>query len=213
MTSRRALDKRSLYYQTIARDFFDNRGAPFFLSSKDQSQIEEWEKAGIPLRIVREGIAAAFCFHRKGRGKKRKVQSLSLCAPAVQQAFAMYRERATGRERETTNPEVKKKAVGAAVARFLKDVPPQVNWLDTPYRRVMQELAGCSDEDLERMEEEVDSLLLSGAGQEDVEEAAGAVAREFPSARPEEVRQLLDIVLIKHMREKYRIPHLAPYHY
>ena len=213
MTSKRISDKRSLYFQTIARDFFESRGAPFFLSSKELSLIEEWEKEGIPLRIVREGIASSFSSRRWRGGGREKIFSLTFCAPYIQQAFAMYKERTVGKEQRNRNVEDKKKAVGKAVARFVKNIPPQVHWLEVPYLRVIDVLPVCSDEDLEKMEEEVESLLFLKAGQEDKKEARRAVASEFPAAGPEEAGQLMRIKLIKLMREKHRIPHIAPFHY
>lgn len=214
MTSKRISDKRSLYFQTIARDFFERRGAPFFLSAKELSQIEEWEKEGIPLRIVREGIASSFSSRTIRRGGGRgKIFTLTFCAPSVQKAFAMYKERTVGKEQRKRNIEDKKKAVGRAVARFVKDIPPQVLWLEAAFLRVIDALPVCSDEDLEKMEEDVESLLFLKAAPEDKEEAWRAVAREFPAAGTEEAGRLMRIKLIKLLREKYRIPHIAPFHY
>jgi hypothetical protein len=213
MTSKRISDKRSLYFQTIARDFFERRGAPFFLSAKELSQIEEWEKEGIPLRVVREGIANSFSSRRWRGGGRGKVFSLTFCAPSIQQAFSMYKERTVGKEQRKRNAEDKKKAVGKAVARFVKDIPPQVQWLEVAFLRVIDVLPVCSDEDLERMEEEIESLLFLKAGREDKEEAWRTVAREFPAAGKEEAGRLMRIKLIKLMRGKYRIPHIAPFHY
>jgi hypothetical protein len=41
--------QRSRYFQEIARAFFDRRGAPFVLSSRDLVTIAAWEEQGIPL--------------------------------------------------------------------------------------------------------------------------------------------------------------------
>ena len=207
------MDQRNLYFQTIARDFFENRGAPFFLSSKEVAVIERWEKAEIPLRVVREGIAKAFSSSRQ-RGKSRgKVFSLAFCAPFIEEAFIMYKDRTVGRCLNKKKFDDKKAAIGRAVSRFSKNIPSRVRWLEKPVFRTLEILPGCLDEDLEKLEEEVEILLFSRAESEDREEARKAVAADFPDASPKEVRHLLRVKLIKLMREKYRIPHIAPFYY
>jgi len=207
-------DNRSLYFQTIARDFLERRGAPFFLSAKELALIEEWEKEGIPLRIVREGISNFFSSPpaRKGSGKKKRY-SLSFCASSVQRAYAMYKDRGVGKDSAIIRAEDKKKAVGEAAARFVMNIPARIHWLEAPYRKVLDMLPDCSDDDLEKMEEKVEDLLFLNARREDVEEAEKVLACEYPSSGFREDSELLRIILVKLMRKKHKIPHIAPFHY
>lgn len=55
----------SKYFQSIALHFFKHRGAPFFLSSKELDYIAGWEKMGIPLHVVLEGIERSFESYRR----------------------------------------------------------------------------------------------------------------------------------------------------
>jgi len=95
------MDNQSFYFQTIARKFIELRGTPFFLSSNELSLIEKWEAAGIPLRVVIEGIKSSFSRQRqnqeKGAVSRRRIRSLFFCDPDVKQAFTLYRERTVGR--------------------------------------------------------------------------------------------------------------------
>lgn len=211
--SKDKLDKRSLYFKTIARDFFERRGAPFFLSAKDLSQIEQWEKAGIPLRVAREGIARAFSLRQKKGSPKGKIFSLTFCERNVQDAFSLYKERSVGKkQREGKTPD-KKTAVEKAVGRFANNIPSQILWLEKPFREVMAMLPDCSEDDLERLEEEVETLIFLRAGEEEREEARREVESEFPEIGPRESRELARIKLIKIVREKHKIPHIAPFYY
>jgi hypothetical protein len=77
----------------------------------------------------------------------------------------------------------------------------------------LAKLPQCPDEELEKLEEEVEALIVLKAGPEECEEAERAVSAEFAGIGPEEIRELRTVILIKLMRDKYRIPHLAPFYY
>lgn len=210
------MDDQSFYFQTIARKFFDLRGAPFFLSSNELSLIEKWEAAGIPLRIVLEGIKASFSVRRQkygGVGPRRRIRSLSYCEPHVKEAFSLYKERTVGRKSTPAVKKDKKKEIRAAVAQFLKAVPQQVKWLEAPFVHVKGILPDCSEEDLERAEENIEGLLVSCASLEDQEEAKKQSAAEFPDTEQEDFQRIFHVMLIKLMRGKYKIPHVAPFLY
>ena len=66
----------SQYFQAVSRFFYEQRGAPFFLSSKEIENIRKWKNMGIPLKIVLEGIKDCFVTHRGKSGRKGKILSL-----------------------------------------------------------------------------------------------------------------------------------------
>ncbi len=210
------MDDRSDYFQTIARKFFNLRGAPFFLSSNELSLVEKWEAAGIPLRIVLEGIKASFSVQRKkpgGVGPRRRIRSLSFCEAYVKEAFSLYKERTVGQKNTHALKKDKKKEISAAVVQFLKAVPQQVKWLEAPFMHVKGILPDCSEEDLERAEEDIESLLVSSASLEDQKEAKIKSEAEFPDTEQEDFQRISHVMLIKLMRGKYKIPHVAPFLY
>lgn len=213
------MDSQSFYFQTIAQKFFELRGAPFFLSSNELSLIEKWEAAGIPLRVVLEGIKASFSLRRQnhgGTGSRRRIRSLSFCDSFVKQSFTLYKDRSVGRRPGQAKETDKKKDIRAAVAQFLDRVPRQVVWLESPFMHVNEILmdVDCPEEDLERAEENIEALLVTHASPEDQEEAKKEAATAFPDlTEKEDFQRIFHVTLIKRMRSKYKIPHVAPFLY
>ena len=212
------MDGQSFYFQTIARKFFELRGAPFFLSSNELSLIEKWEAAGIPLRVVLEGIKSSFSTRRQKQGGRTglrgKIRSLSFCDTRVKEAFSLYKERTVGRTPSSVLRPDKKKTIHRAVAQFLDRVPRQVDWLETPFVHVKKMVLDCSEEDLERAEENIESIMAANASPEDQEEAKKEAAAAFPDlAGKEDFQRVFYTTLIKLMRGKYKIPHVAPFMY
>jgi len=72
----------------------------------------------------------------------------------------------------------------------------------------------CREEDLERAEEDIESLLISHASPKDQKEAKKAAAEAFPDlVEKEDFQRIFQITLIKLMRSKYKVPHVAPFLY
>jgi len=212
------MDGQSFYFQTIAQKFFELRGAPFFLSSNELTLIEKWEAAGIPLRVVLEGIKSSFLLRRQnygGAGSRRSIRSLSFCDSFVKQSFALYKERSVGRKPPQPLKMDKKKDIRAGITKFLDQVPQQVVWLESPFKHVKEILTdvNCPEEDLEKAEENIEALLVAHASPEDHEEAKKEAEISFPEAEKENFQRIFQVTLIKHMRSKYKIPHVAPFLY
>lgn len=211
------MDRQSFYFQTIARKFIELRGAPLFLSANELSLIEKWEAMGIPLRIVLEGIKSSFSQHRQkhlGTGSRRRIRSLSFCDRDVKDAFTLYKERTVGQQHPSSAKTDKIKDISAAVVQFLDHVPPQVVWLEAPFKHVKEILSGCPEEDLETAEDSIEKLLVSHASLEDQKEAKKDAEAAFPDlVGKEDFERIFNITLIKRMRGKYKIPHVAPFMY
>ena len=212
------MDDQSFYFQTIAQKFFKLRGTPFFLSSNELSLIEKWEKSGIPLRIVLEGIESSFSIRRPhpgGTGSRRKIRALSFCDSFVKQSFTLYKERAVGRRPTQAKKKDKKKEIRTAVAQFLDRVPAAVVWLESPFMHVKENLADgdCPEEDLEKAEENIEALLVAHASPEDQSAAKKEARILFPDVEKENFSKVFQVTLIKHMRSKYQVPHVAPFLY
>jgi len=211
------MDDQSFYFQTIARKYFELRGAPFFLSSNELTLIEKWKAAGIPLRVVLEGIKSSFSMQRQkqrgGIGSRRSVRSLLFCEPFVKQSFVLYKERTVGQRAAKAVKMDKKEDIRVAVTRFLDCVPKQMVWLEAPFLHVKKILSDCSEEELERAEEIIEDLLISSASPEDQKEAKKETAAAFPDAEKEDFQRIYFVTLTKFMRNKYKIPHVAPFLY
>ena len=134
-TVKRKSTDRSEYFQSIARYFFRQRGAPFFLSSRELELVAKWEEMHIPLPVVLEGIKRAFEGYKRKPGKKTRIQTLSFCELQVFKAFDQYRERKVGSERMRIERTEKGKLAKAELKMFLDDLPEQIGYLRDAYSR------------------------------------------------------------------------------
>lgn len=203
------------YFKEIANRFLARRGAPLFLSAKDIDLIAQWEKAGIPLAVVLEGIDRAFV-NRRGRGAAGdKVLALSFCSAEVLRGFERVRDRRVGRARAPLARPDPKAAVRSAVEAFLKAVPPALSGLSGLYREALEKLKGpgLPDEEAEALDARADAIILAAADTAGREALRAAVRAEHRSLSEAEAARASDVRLVKIRREEHKIPYLAPYYY
>lgn len=92
------------YFTEIEEHFWQKRGAHLLVSPLDWAIVETWQKAGIPLQAVLNGIDRAFeSYARSRRGSYgRPLKSLAYCVDAVLEAAEEAQEAAAGAGPETT---------------------------------------------------------------------------------------------------------------
>lgn len=92
------------YFTEIEDYFWRKRGAHLLVSPLDWAIVETWQKAGIPLAAVLQGIDRAFESWQRSRRAAggRQLKSLAYCVDAVADAAAEAAEAAVG-----AGPEVK----------------------------------------------------------------------------------------------------------
>ncbi|MFB0566411.1 MAG: hypothetical protein ACETWK_12145 [Candidatus Aminicenantaceae bacterium] len=205
------------YFQLIAQSFLKERGAPFFLSSKDLDLISTWENLGIPLQVVLEGIERTFESYRTKKGARRRVRTLGFCNHHVLRAFEQYRERKIGSHGGRYGRDDKIKRIESEVQRFLKDIPSNLSYLEEIYFRALKMLSRGDvkdkDEELERIEEETEELLFQHCPQEEKEKLKREILEEYPLRGEEELLSLLKIKVGKFLREKHEIPYISFFYY
>lgn len=79
------------YYRTIEEEFVRRRGAAMLLSPRDWGLIGEWKAAGIPLRVVLQGIHNVFDAFERRALKGRRINSLSYCRQEIVSLNDVYR--------------------------------------------------------------------------------------------------------------------------
>lgn len=208
-------EKKSFYFQEIARAFFGHRGAPFVLSSRDMVTISSWEERGIPLRIVLEGMERAFEKYRKRAVGGRRMPSLSFCETEVVKSHGEHRDRGVGRAEKGESREDKRKRIRAEVERFLKSMPRETDFLGEVYRDALVVLGRkeASEEALERLDaraEELIGRLADTSVRAEVERRVGA---DFPGRSAEEIRRISLLELVKRWRERHRVPYFSYFYY
>jgi hypothetical protein len=185
------MSERDRYFQEISRAFLARRGAPFFLSPKDLELIASWEKAGVPLALVLEGIERAFAPKPAGAAPLGKVLTLAFCQNQVRKLFELCRDRRVGNTgRVVSGRSEKRQRALAEVDEFLArgSSPPGIDAIARRARIVLA-AEGADEEALERLDEEADAALSAGASERD------------------RTRR------IKTLREKYRMPYFALFYY
>jgi hypothetical protein len=181
----------------------------------DVDFIASWEKMGIPLRVVLEGIREAYERVRQRPGSKGKVYSLSYCSFHVLRAFEEYKERKTGTQRKMINREKKRKKIQEEVRVFLDTAPAELSFLREPFGRALRLLSRreVDEKRLGILEEEIEELLFNFSSAQERKKVEEQIHREFPDFRKTQDRSLVQIKLLKRQRERYKIPYLSFYYY
>jgi hypothetical protein len=78
------------YFTEIEAVFNRRRGAPLLLSPRDWGLIEEWKRAGVPLRIALQGIENCFDAYERRSPATRRINSLSYCRQEVLGLHELY---------------------------------------------------------------------------------------------------------------------------
>jgi len=208
-------NKRNQYFQVIAHRFLEARGAPFFLSSKDIDLITTWEKMGIPLKVVLEGMGRTFENYRAKPGERQKIHSLVFCKLQVLKAFEQFKERKVGSHKSRYEREKKRKIIKGEVQRFLSDIPSPLSYLEEIYVRALKILSrrDVKEEELERLEEEIEEFLFKNCPQRERERVKRDILEKYPFKEKDEFHSIFRIKLIKTLREMYKVPHISFFYY
>ncbi|MBE0460840.1 MAG: hypothetical protein IBX60_04315 [Candidatus Aminicenantes bacterium] len=207
--------KKSQYFQTIARYYMELRGAPFFLSPKEMDLVDRWERKGIPLRVAIEGIKNAFDVRQKVSRSKKSIFSLSFSHPHVMKSFALYQERKVGGRSKPVMAETQRSKIMEAVKGFLNALPIQVAYLKQVYIQVRNILSkeDLDEKELEELEERIEGLIVQNADEEVMKCMKKEVKVEYELESGDEFNRILRIKLVKHTREKYKIPYVSSFYY
>jgi hypothetical protein len=207
-------EHQSAYYQAIAREFLRRRGAPFFLSPRDLSLIAAWEERAVPLQAILEGIERAFDGLRdRSRGTKRL--GLAFCERHVERAMAQRIDRAAGRRKAPAPRSEKQGLVREAVERFLRSLRHENPEVVSRFQEALKLLSRspADEEALERIDLEVDEILLGRAAPDEREAAHRDVLKDFSGAAAEEIASLARAKLLKSLRTGDRIPYVSLFYY
>jgi len=132
----------------------------------------------------------------------------------VLRGYKAYKERNVGGKRKPIRREDKRKKLKKAVEEFLAICPDSLPDIRQVFSHVLNLITQGADEELfEDLENEVEALVLGmafGAERDLIRKEAMA---EFGDRNAQERERIQDLKLIKHVREKYSIPHISLYYY
>jgi hypothetical protein len=69
------------------------------------------------------------------------------------------------------------------------------------------------EEELERIEEDIEELLFMKTPDEEKEKIKGEILAEFEFKEKEEFSRIFKIKAVKFLREKYKVPYISLYYY
>lgn len=207
--------KRDRYFQEIAYFFLQERGAPFFLSSKDLDLISTWEEMGIPLKVVLEGVERTFDNQWIRPRREGKIHSLAFCKLQVVKAFEQHKERKIGIHAKKYDRDEKRRRIKEEVQKFLSDIPLTLSYLEDIYARALKMLSRkkVKEEELEQIEEEVEELLFKHSPEREKELARKEILEKYSAKGGEEFHSIVKLKLVKFLREKYKIPYISLFYY
>ncbi len=210
-------EEQGLYYRKIAAVFLSLRGAPLMLSPGEFSVIAGWEKREIPLDAVLDGIQAYFEYVRS-KGRSARGLRLRYCEPAVDRAFAQYRERRAGgrpsAEQAMTRPKKSVRAL-AEVEACLRGVDRSEAELISLLERAAAALRRPEPDEgaLEALDESVDGCLRAKADPVRTRALKKEIAASLSPGTGIDPARVIDIRLAKEMRERLRIPYFSLFYY
>lgn len=211
----RKLKERSSYFQSIARHFFKMRGAPFFLSSSELDCIARWEQKKIPLYVVLEGITRSFENSKEKAVRRSKILSIGYCDLHVLKAFEQHRERKVGHRKNFMEQDERRKRIKMEIRRFLETLSPRVIYLKEKYSQAYKMISRkkFNEEEYERIEGEIEELLLENALEREKNMVKKKILAEYTFRDEEEFMKMFRIKLVKVLRDKYKIPYISFYYY
>jgi hypothetical protein len=205
---------RSGYYQSIARAFVERRGAPFFLSPRDQALIAAWEARRIPLQVVLEAIGRTFD-RLKSRGRGTKGISLAFCERHVDEAFAQHRDRGAGGRGAAGAKPMKKDRARREIEKALSGLPPEDREVAALLQAALAALDAPKPDEaaLERIDAEVEELLWVRATAAAKAAAEAEARRELRGRPPAELADTVRRSVVKTARAGRRIPHVSLFYH
>jgi hypothetical protein len=208
-------ETRRDYFQSVGRLFLSLRGAPYQLAPREWAQIEDWYRRKIPPAAVRDGLRAAYEDFRARPRRGKRGMTLAFCEPRVRQAFQQRRDRRVGGKGGRGEKPDPGRAALRAVQDFLGKVPPSLGFLKPVLEAAEQELkSGRPDENrLDGWEEEIEARLIREAPGDIRNEAEQTLDRDFSSAGGAERAQLRDLLVVRILRDRFRVPHLSLFYY
>ena len=202
------------YYRKIAQRLFQLRGAPFVISPQENEFIRAWEEMRIPLRVILEGMEAAY--EKCPPGMKKKLK-LVHCQKWVMIRFKQHRERRIGTQSAALSTRRKRKEQAALeeAKKFFHRIPKEARFLDKIFSRTVQELENgpVNEKVMENRDKEVDQLIWKNISPERKKQLAEEIKKEWGLSSGKELSRLIHLKAVKSFRDKHHIPHLSLYYY
>jgi hypothetical protein len=197
------------YFRVLEEEFLRLRGKATLLSAADWQVAQGWHRAGIPIEIVVQVMAALFTRAREKR--KRTISALSYFKAAVEAAWEEVEALSAGGRKERLEPFRVEDRLRRLAGSLGAALPGQARW-----SMAITSLSGELEE-VEKALTELDRQLLDElaaalpeterrAHAATVESALSGVAKRLP---PEELERARTHLGARLLRERFGVPVLS----
>ncbi|MGI9035179.1 MAG: hypothetical protein ACR2GD_03960 [Pyrinomonadaceae bacterium] len=220
------------YFSEIEETFNRRRGKYLFLSPLDWALIESWQERGVPLHIVLRAIEQVFDSYDAKPNRRRTVKSLTYCREEIEAQYEEWLERQIGKNAaEEVQPSGESNLFDdASILEHLRRVTAELTEarraasgnLREVLERVSARLAELEktradaeslENSLSDLEKLIDGALLETADKNTLEKINAEAAKNLASYRgkmdADVFRRTFDLMVLKTLRERARIPRLS----
>lgn len=214
------------YYEEVESYFVARRGSPLFITPSEWDLVWRWERLGIPLAVVKEGIDRVF-ERPKTLSKPRR---LGYCRQTVEAAFRRFREsnlggRAGAAEEEGTGASPHLAEISSRLRKLAAEWSDKEPTLALFLERTSDALRSLSEraeeapDEVERELTAIDGKLviesetvLGDATREELRREAESSLESYRDRMPEKIyRAALESAYRRRLRRKLGLPTLSLY--
>lgn len=214
------------YYTEIEETFVRRRGKNLLLSPIDWALIEGWQQRGIPLHVAVRAIESVFDGYDK-KPSVRAIKGLLYCREEIEVQFDEWLRSQAGKADDSTVVEdgpLSAEQVSSHI-RDLIDCLQKLDlaWLCEELERVMARLEELNsnlgqdfehvDKSLADIEHFLDSSLLTNSEKTHLRKIEAEIAEQLKPYKAgmddEAYSKTFELILLKRLREEYKIPRLT----
>ena len=214
------------YYTEIEETFVRRRGKNLLLSPIDWALIEGWQQRGIPLHVAVRAIESVFDGYDK-KPSVRAIKGLLYCREEIEVQFDEWLRSQAGKADDSAAVEDGSFS-GEQVSSHINDLIASLQkleavWLREDLERVSARLEGLNanlgqdfehvDKSLADIEHFLDNSLLTNSDKTHLRKIETEVAEQLKAYKAgmddEAYSKTFELMLLKRLREEYKIPRLT----
>lgn len=214
------------YYTEIEETFVRRRGKNLLLSPIDWALIEGWQQRGIPLHVAVRAIESVFDGYDK-KPSVRAIKGLLYCREEIEVQFDEWLRSQAGKADDSAAVEdgsFSAEQVSSHINDLIASLQKlEAVWLREDLERVSARLEGLNadlgqdfehvDKSLADIEHFLDNSLLTNSDKTHLRKIETEVAEQLKAYKAgmddEAYSKTFELMLLKRLREEYKIPRLT----
>lgn len=190
--------------------------------------MEDWEKRGVPLHVVLRGIEKVFDNQDAKTGKRRSVKGLSYCREEVEAQYEEWLERQVGKNTSESENAVDENAafsddsIGEHLSQVSAELRVSIEKTDGNLKEVLERVdarlveleksyndAESLENSLSDLEKMIDAALLETKNEEVSAQITKNLASYKNKMDKDAYERTFELMLLKELREREKIPRLS----